>query len=117
MVRKPQALGHQIPLRWTHKGKEYAVAGGVCFEPRTGKVLWQVIGRSGGRGGGSAALSENHIVFNSARVDKGGGITCYRITPEKAELAWSLPPELRGDTASPCIYRGHVYAIRKRKAS
>ena len=42
---KPQALGNNIPLRWTHQGKEYGTAGGTCFEPRTGKVLWHVNGR------------------------------------------------------------------------
>jgi outer membrane protein assembly factor BamB len=109
--RSPGALGHKIPLRWTRQGKEYGTAGGTCFEPRTGKVLWQVDGRSVGRNGGSAALSEHHIVFGSSAH---GGITCYRITPEKAELAWALPKELKTETASLCIHQGHVYAIRVR---
>jgi hypothetical protein len=42
------------------------------------------------------------------------GVSCFRISADKAEKLWSLPAELKSETVSPCIVGDYAYAIRNR---
>jgi outer membrane protein assembly factor BamB len=100
----PIKMGGGFPLRWTHKGKAYFATGSQALEPQTGKVLWKIEGASVKH---TAAVCEDYLIT-------GSPVSCYRISPEKATLAWKSEIH-RLDDASGCypcplIYRNHLYA-------
>ena len=97
--------GNAGPHRWVHGGKEYLISGGVALEPRTGKVLWRV-----GWRGHTSAVSEHYAAFNGD--GKTFGMRIYRVSPERAELLHTLPPEyaMCGCNNGCAISDGHLYA-------
>jgi outer membrane protein assembly factor BamB len=113
---KGQGINSAFPLRWRHQDKWYFILGANCVEAATGKLAWSAQGgSSGGRGCGTAAVSDTYIVY--PRLMEGSitaGLSCFRISADKAEKLWSLPPEMQSETVSPCIMGEHAYAIRKR---
>ena len=109
------------PVRWTHRGRQYVIAGGatrgLCIEPRSGKVLWE-IRRPHINEFAPPAVSDDYVVFGGYHKYQCMGdkqqwatVSCYRITPEKAELAWDKTPDCRraGWSDNPLIMDGVVY--------
>ena len=99
------------PCRWHHKGKTYILLNSAvepatlrAIDPRTGKDLWKAPAGSVGMG---LVADEDHVVTHN----KNGAVTCFRITPEKAEKVWTLDRKYRlpGSFCYPVIYRGHLY--------
>jgi outer membrane protein assembly factor BamB len=105
-TQKAVAAGNNSPVVWAHGGKNYLVCNTgkklSCVDPKDGKVLWSVAG-----GGSSTAA-----VAGGWAVIHGGNVVAYKITPAKAEKAWSHSFPDRG--ASPIIYKDHVYAVSNR---
>lgn len=98
------------PSIWRHGGREYiltATTGGVMrlLDPRDGRELWKV----DGLGGSYFTLSPSatHVLVNvnpdSGKKRNGkrvpGYFGAFRITPEKATLAWKMPFEPRNGIA------------------
>jgi len=91
------------PNVWRHNGKAYllmATSSGTMrlVDPQTGKALWQVNGL--GKNWSTLSPGENTVVVNVKAADpkakRAPGIWgAYRITPEKAELAWQMADEPR----------------------
>lgn len=92
------------PAVWTHKNQQYVIVASTdgnlrLIEPAEGRVLWTVTGLEPTYY--SLAPSERHVFVNvkSAREttkkpgECWGRIGAYRLSPEKAELAWSAPDE------------------------
>jgi outer membrane protein assembly factor BamB len=92
------------PAVWTHGKMQYILTATVkgelrLIDPTHGKVLWTV--------GGlepvyySLSPSDRHVTVNvkaTVNPKKGDGrswgrIGCYRLSPDKAELAWSVPDQ------------------------
>lgn len=96
------------PLRWTAAGKEHFIASGLrgvsCIEAATGKVLWTI---ADARFDNAAACDDTYLVC----AKKGGGTTCYNITPTAAKQAWTMAESM--GVCSPVIYKGHLYAKGK----
>jgi outer membrane protein assembly factor BamB len=93
-------------LRWVHEGKSYFITpAGQLVEPRTGKVLWAVEPPI------SAPAATAVIVAGEGYLVGGSkdGFVAYRITPEKAEKAWSTDKFLAWRTIHAVIYRGHLW--------
>jgi outer membrane protein assembly factor BamB len=130
----PEATGNgRTPCRWIHKGKTYILTDGGgsvrvldpktnkhvnvaaasgrklrLLDPQTGQFLWEV---PCGPTGMCLVSDENHVVANTGD-EKSGQISCFRITPEKAEKIWSLDRKFQmpwGGYFYPVIHRGHVY--------
>jgi len=98
---------------WRHGGKTYLVCNGaretVCFEAKTGKILWRV---PGGGWSTPAVVGDRMVVFtNNRRV----GLIAYALSVEGARKLWSIPFTDRG--ASPVIFGGHVYVVGGRGAA
>jgi len=89
------------PVVWNCEGKQYFISGGgVCVEPKSGKVLWKVRGGSGS----TPAVGEGYLVVDAAH-------RCYRITPMQAELLWELEKGFDTDmNSSSVIHDGYLYA-------
>jgi outer membrane protein assembly factor BamB len=92
---------HATPNVWRSGGKEYLLAATVTtpalrlIEPTSGKVLWTV--QEGlGPTRFSLAPSATHVLINVGSKATGkrdtnfGLLGAYRITPEKAERAWTF---------------------------
>lgn len=89
------------PNVWRHNGKAYllmATNSGTMrlVDPQNGKSLWQVNGL--GKNWNTLSPGENTVLVNvkadDPKANRLPGIWgAYRITPEKAELAWQLPDE------------------------
>ncbi len=96
------------PALWRHRGREYvltATHGGGNFrqgrlrliDPKDGKVLWTVEGL--GNTHVSLAPSDQHVLVNVGSEGEGHGrapwmlLGAYRLSPEKAEHAWTMPDE------------------------
>ncbi len=90
---------------WTSGGKTYALvnAGNLCLvDPKDGKVVWSV--KCGG-------VSTPAVSGDLAVVAAGDplGLTAYKMTPEKAEVMWSVPWK---DAHSAALIRdGFAYAL------
>ena len=94
------------PVLWTHEGKKYVVCGSdkemACVEIATGRILWSVPG-----GGSSTPVVSGDV---AVQVTEGPlGTVAYKMTPQKAEKLWNLPPGDRGTSA--VIYKDFVYFI------
>ncbi len=98
------------PSIWRHGGRDYILTANTSGEmrlldPRDGKELWKV----DGLGGSYFTLSPSatHVLVNvnpdSGKASDGrrihGFFGAYRITPEKAALAWKMPFEPRNGIA------------------
>ena len=130
----PEATGNGVtPCRWLHKGKTYILTDGGgkvrvpdpktgkltdvatasgrklrLLDPKTGNFLWEV---PCGPTGMCLVSDENHVLVNTGD-DKTGEVSCFRITPEKAEKLWSLDRKYQmpwGGYFYPVIHRGHAY--------
>jgi outer membrane protein assembly factor BamB len=97
------------PALWCHEGRQYVLAATHgdpnqrtarlrLIDPRTGKVLWTVDGLCNTHF--SLAPSEKHVLVNVGSKTTGHGkrpwmlLGCYRLSPEGARLAWTMPDEL-----------------------
>jgi hypothetical protein len=122
------------PCRWHHKGRTYILSDGGghvrvqdpqtgrhvnvateggrmlrALDPLTGQFLWEI--PCGPTGMGLVA-DDNHVLVNTGRDTTGGELSCFRITPEKAEKMWSLDRRYQmpwGGYFYPVIHRGHAY--------
>jgi outer membrane protein assembly factor BamB len=130
----PEATGNGVtPCRWKHQDRTYILTDGGgktrvtdaktgkfvdvetpggrrlrLLDPKTGQFLWEI---PCGPSGMCLVVDENHVVCNTG-TDKEGEISCFRITPAKAEKLWSLPKEYSmpwGGYFYPVIHRGHLY--------
>jgi outer membrane protein assembly factor BamB len=129
-------VGHaDLPLRWVHGGKTYFIGVGpqrmVCVEAKTGLRVWEFTSEYILLRGGTPALSGDYLVVQGehshghARITtrapgqpnpfKGGGMTCYRLSPNGPEFVWAVPAseELFGPDASILVYNGVVYSDNK----
>jgi outer membrane protein assembly factor BamB len=101
------------PVRWTHGGREYAIAAGVkhgfCVDVRTGKLAWE-IDEAGDLG--TPAVAEDHAVFSGGGLQAKSGLSCWHLSAGKAQLAWRLEGNYNNHVTSPVVYRGRVYAFR-----
>ena len=105
--------GSGSPTRWVYQGKEYIIAVNTLIEPKTGKKLWSAAGAH------VAATVGGNYLITGGDPKAGIGVYCYKITPEKAEPAWTLAiDELNNSGISVCpaghwdcpvIYQGHAY--------
>jgi outer membrane protein assembly factor BamB len=95
------------PLVWRHQGREYFLGVGNCIEPKSGKELWKM---KAAHSSGTPALEGDLLVFGGAGKDAGGA-SGWRLTPQKAEKLWQLPPEyvVQGNCTSPGLHRGVAY--------
>jgi outer membrane protein assembly factor BamB len=106
--------GTPSPVVWNHQGTNYFISGGgVCVEPRSGKVRWKAA---------QAPSSMSTPTIGDGYMVLGGLQACYRITPEGVEEVWRKGPQgFGGDMgSSSVIHNGHVYAqtrgdLRKEK--
>jgi outer membrane protein assembly factor BamB len=94
---------YATPAVWIHQGKPYVLVATIkgefrLIDPKSGKVLWTVTGLQPVYY--PLTASAKHVFVNVKSAfneppDKGGKmwgrIGAYRITPEKAELAWQAP--------------------------
>jgi hypothetical protein len=94
-----QLVGARPRLRWTHRGKQYFIAGNRAIEPRTGRVLWSI-----GERESITAVCEDYLIT-------GAPLSCYRITPQEAVRVWTLPWKHASYHAGPVIYREHAYVL------
>ncbi|MCC5828070.1 MAG: PQQ-like beta-propeller repeat protein [Phycisphaeraceae bacterium] len=99
------------PLHWRHDGKSYIISGNrngrvVCIEADTGEIRWEL--ENVGNNRHTMAIAERHLLCDVG--DKRLG--AYRISPDGAEKAWSLPREysyiLRWGKM-PAVHDGRVY--------
>ncbi len=105
--------GVRAPLRWRHKGKDYAIAGynrghwrenkggAICFEPKTGKELWRI---EEGLGKNDDSLYiDGDVLFANVQTERKapGQVGAFRLSPEGAEKIWELPEK-------------HVYGAQNR---
>jgi len=106
------------PIRWIHGDSEYFISPGqgvFCVEPRTGRVLWK-IPPSKARIGVTLGVADKYLIAaRPGPAKKGAYINCWRITPEKATLAWESKTPIKFSHQAPVIYDGHVY-IKNRGA-
>jgi len=83
------------PVRWTHRGKTYFVAGNTCIEAKTGKVLWRIPDAATTS---APCVTEDYYICSGLAVpgtprgQTGPGSTCFRITPQGFEKVWSMAP-------------------------
>ena len=103
---------YATPAVWTHGDRQYLLAAAVgefwkrhdsgalrMINPKTGEVLWTIEGLA--PTWYPLSPSDRHVIVNvmsdhvNPKKQKNkqpwGRIGAYRITPEKAELAWSAP--------------------------
>jgi outer membrane protein assembly factor BamB len=93
---------YATPAVWTHEDKQYLLVATIkgelrLIDPTNGKVLWTVSGLEPVYY--PLSPSENHVFVNVKSEKENskkpgqswGRIGAYRITPEKAELAWKTP--------------------------
>jgi len=98
--KAPGASPRQL---WVHGGKTYFLSRNAALEPKTGKVLWTL--------GDQKSRQDITVACENYAVTQGGEqLRCYRITPEKAELIWTLPWKGTIYFDAPVIYRDHLYA-------
>jgi outer membrane protein assembly factor BamB len=105
--------GVRAPLRWRHKGKDYAIAGydrghwrenkggAICFEPKTGKELWRI---QEGLGKNADSLHiDGDVLFANVQTERKapGQVGAFRLSLEGAEKIWELPEK-------------HVYGAQNR---
>jgi outer membrane protein assembly factor BamB len=131
----PEAVANGVtPCRWLHKGRTYiltdggghvrtqdpetgkhvnvATAGGRklrALDPKTGNFLWEV---PCGPTGMCLVSDEDHAIANAGGEGGDGQVTCFRVTPERAEKLWSLDRKYQmpwGGYFYPVIHRGHLY--------
>ena len=95
------------PHIWKIGDRKCVICNGniACVDLKTGEMLWMVP-ESGG-GNSTTVLKDDLLVVFGER--KEAGITCYKLTAEKAEKAWTVALWDRG--SSPIISGGYVYAI------
>lgn len=106
-------IGAATPTRWIHQGKTRIISEGNgaarCFEPTTGKVLWEI---PCGPTGQSVVADEEHLLLNTGTDSKSGEVSCFQISPQKTEKMWSLPKKYQmpwGGYFYPVIHQGHAY--------
>ena len=101
------------PVRWcAPDGREYVILVGHqqarCIDPDTGKTMWHIKGSPLPRGAGTPAVNADYMLVQGCYEKDGkkmGGLAAYRITPQKAELAWDKTrPRGGSDIASPGIH-------------
>jgi outer membrane protein assembly factor BamB len=93
---------HATPAVWSHESRQYVLVATVAGElrlidPRDGKVLWTVEGL--GENHFSLSPSAKYALVNGGSkmlrkegsTQKYGLLAAYRLSPEKAELAWKHP--------------------------
>ncbi|MEI6232954.1 MAG: PQQ-binding-like beta-propeller repeat protein [Planctomycetota bacterium] len=98
----PASSRYATPGVWTHQEKQYLLAATIkgelrLIDPKDGKVLWTVTGLE--PMWASVVSSQTHAFVNvkseqanpKSKGASWGRIGAYRITPEKAELAWKAP--------------------------
>lgn len=109
-----------VPIRWTHQGKEYAIADTTCLDPRTGRALWTIAGAVHRGECSSVHVSGDILVVNGASHNRGLGFQAYRLRPDGTERIWALGDDGGSISIShfkaPVIYRDHFYAYTLDKA-
>jgi outer membrane protein assembly factor BamB len=112
---------YALPLRWTKGRKEYILAGNAagqvrCVEPATGKVLWME--EKVGNNSLTMSARGDSLLCNGSMSEKGpGSLACYRISPQGAQHAWTIPSsrfQYRPQAAPAAIADGHAF-VRTRK--
>jgi outer membrane protein assembly factor BamB len=107
---QPKVKSHSnSPVLWRSGGKVRIICntpqdGVACVVPGTGELLWS---RVPGGEHSTPAVSGDYMVI-LAEVFKRS-MVCYKLSEEKAERQWSIA-ELHDQSASPVIWRDHVYA-------
>ena len=112
--------GQGAPSLWFHDGVSYIVAASqlgnvTCVRVADGKVMWKLTGKA--YNGHSITVAGDYMVINEvgeAKKYKSAQLGAYKLTPEKAQHLWTLPPELHNSNAtSPrIIYKDRVYVRR-----
>ena len=107
---QPVSVGRNRPggaICWRHKGRTYIITqGGVCIEPKSGKVLWKLNVRDK-----RMMASEDYLVVLGTPDPKGPAPTLgFRVTPTEATKLWELPGNYTDkfmETAT--LYANRVY--------
>lgn len=107
--QQPAVSGNNpSPMLWTDSnGVSRVIAncakGLICVATNDGRVLWTAPG-----GGSSTPVvaGDMAVLFGGG---KDPGLAAWRMTPERAEKAWSIPISDRG--ATPVVAGGYVYAV------
>ena len=112
--------GQGAPSLWFHDKVSYIVAASqlgnvTCVRVADGKVMWKLTGKA--YNGHSITVAGDYMVINEvgeAKKYKSAQLGAYKLTPEKAQHLWTLPPELHNSNAtSPrIIYKDRVYVRR-----
>ena len=99
------------PVAWASGGRSFVIANGgalSCVDAADGNIAWTVPGSGSGT---PVVHGDTVVLFGEG---KAPGLVAYRMSPDKADLAWSVAVGDRGTT--PIIHEGHVYAIGANKA-
>lgn len=94
------------PVAWASGGRSFVIANGgtlSCVDATNGNVVWTV---PGGGSGTPVVQGDLVVLFSEGKTP---GLVAYKMSPDKAEPAWTVPVGDRGTT--PIIYEGHVYAV------
>ena len=100
---------HVSPVAWEKAGKKHVISVGVtnvvCLATQTGEIAWELQ-----CGGNPTPVFQGDTMVVMYSPGKTGGITAYKLAPEKAEKMWTME-DFPGVGSSPIILDGHVYAF------
>lgn len=93
---------------WTSGGKTYLIAitrnrAIFCVNSEDGKVAWKT-------GFGKGANDCSPVISGDILVARGyGGMSAYKLTPQKATQLWRAKGRIGDRGSTPVIYKDHVY--------
>ncbi len=109
---QPKVKGsNPSPVSWSGGGRSFVIANGgalSCVDAADGAIAWTVPGSGSGT---PVVQGDTVVLFGEG---KAPGLVAYRMSPDKADLAWSVPAGDRGTT--PILHEGHVYAVGANRA-
>jgi outer membrane protein assembly factor BamB len=87
------------PALWKSGGKTYVICAWWCVDGQTGRLLWRGNDWNIGYGITPVVVGDTVIICSGA----------YKLTPEKPELLWKMPPNANDPASSPLVYDGYLY--------
>jgi len=125
-IDRDEGTNYSTPVIWNNTERTELVTGGKTvrsYDPKSGKVLWEL--NVGGGRNIISSVSDSELIYvgNEARRDGGGTLFAVKagasgdITPKEGNatsngVVWSVP-EAGISMASPLLFEGSLYLIHR----
>ena len=106
------------PAVWRHKGKEYLLTsanGLTCYEPRTGRIVWNYKYASGRRGPvvhGDYCFTDQHVPVTGAHL-LDDGPQMLKLTLDGAEKLWQFKKYMAPCYVCPAFIDDTIWVVNR----